>query len=116
MKAILKKIEQVERKTKKGTKFNVIKYTCDVEFNNGEVKTLTGSMSVDYAKKYFEYCKETTKTAINKDVRVVVAKRKYIDSNENERTISYIKFLNFIDQNGDIIIMPSADKQEDLDF
>ena len=116
MKAVLKKISKRECKTKKGTKFSVIDYTCDVEYSNGEVKTLRGSMSVDYAKKYFEYCGMTSQTAINKDVEVVVAKRKYIDSNENERTINFVKFMNFIDENGNKIIMKSETSEEDIDF
>ena len=58
----------------------------------------------------------SSQTAINKDVEVVVAKRKYTDSNENERTINYIKYMNFIDENGNKIIMKSEKSEEDLDF
>ena len=116
MKAVLKKIAKRDCKTKKGTKFSVIDYTCDVEYSNGEVKTLRGSMSIDYAKKYFEFCNETSKSAINKDVEVVVAKRKYTDSNENERTVNYVKYMNFIDENGNKIIMKSDTSEEDIDF
>ena len=116
MKAVLKKIAKRDCKTKKGTKFSVIDYTCDVEYSSGEVKTLRGSMSIDYAKKYFDYCRVSSKDAINKDVEVVVAKRKYTDSNENERTINFIKYMNFIDENGNKIIMKSDEKEEDLDF
>lgn len=117
MKAVLKKIEKRDCKTKAGQKFSVIDYTCEVEVNDsGDIKILKGSMNIDYAKKYFEFCKITSKEAINKDVNVVIAKRKYSDSNGADHIVLYIKFLNFLDKDGNIIVMNTKKDEEDIGF
>ena len=117
MKGIIKKIEKKDYKTSQGKSFSKIVITCDVEVNDiGDIKTLKATYSPDFAKKYFEYCKISSKQAINKDVNVVVAKKNYEDNNGNSKTYSYIKFLNFLDEDGEPIIMLSDKKEEDIGF
>lgn len=117
MKGILTHLELKEFTNKeKGNKFNRLCFTVDVEKENKDIITLKGNMSEDYARKYFAHCNLKTKDAIGKTVDVVTARRKYVAENE-ERTYTYIKYLNFVDENGKPIIMPDNKKQvTDLDF
>ena len=116
MKAKLIKIEKKELKTKAGAKFSKIEFTCDVKINDkGDVKTYKGSYSEDYARRYFAYCKVTTKDLIGKEVDVSLAKRTYEHEGES-RYVNYIKWLNVLDKDGNIIKMPSENSTTDLDF
>lgn len=117
MKGILKSVKLIERKTKDGKKFKIVEYSCDCKVNDkGEVKTLKGSMSEDYARKYFAFCDTTTKESIGKEVECVVAKRAYIGNDEKEHIVNYIKFLNLLDKDGKAIIMKKDEDNSSLDF
>lgn len=115
MKAKLIKIEKKELKTKDGkNKFNVIEFTCDVKINDkGDIKTYKGSYGEEFARKYFAYCNVKTKDLIGKTVDVSTAKRSY-EYNGETRTVTYIKFLNVLDEDGQVIRMPKEDTP--LDF
>lgn len=116
MKATLKKIELKELKTKDGKKFNKVEFTCDVKIDDkGTIKTLKGNYSEDYAKRYFKYCGVLTKDLIGKEVDVILAKRVYSNDKGEERTITFIRFLNVLDAEGNAIIMPK-ESQKELDF
>lgn len=118
MEAVLRKIAlkkcEVKKGERKGQKFNVIDFECEVlvDANKGEVKTRKGSMSEDYAKRYFAYCNTTTEEALNKPVDVVLAKRKYENKDGEERTIEFIKFMNLLNEDGSPIIMPKPDAEK----
>ena len=116
MEAILKKVSlntyEIKKGENKGKKFKKLDFTVDVlvDIKKGEIKTRTGSMSEDYARKYFAYVGLTTGEALEKTVEVVLAKRQYEKDGE-KRTIEFVKFLNFLDEAGSPIIMPKADTE-----
>lgn len=110
------KIELKTYNTKDGKKFKKVEFTCDVKINDkGDIRTVRGSYSEDFARKYFEFCGVKTKDAIGTEVDVTLAKRTYKADDGDERTISYIKFLNLLDDEGKKIIMPK-EGSEALDF
>lgn len=106
MRGIIKgfKIRKVE--TKDGKSFEMLDYTADIVINDkGEIKTLKGSMSVEYARKYFAYCGVKTADLVNKEVAVTLAKRKYENADGEERTVNFIKYLNVLNDEGEPIYM-----------
>lgn len=117
MKGTLKKIESKEFTNKtKGNKFTKVIVTVDCEKKNGDIVTLRGDMSPDYAKKYFEFCGKKSKEAIGEKVEVVTARRKYV-ADGVEKVYTYIKYMNFL-KDGKPIIMASdkKDDSKELDF
>lgn len=117
MKGKLKKIELKEFKTKDGKKtFKKVEFTCDVFIDDkGTIKTLKGSYSEDFARKYFAYCGIKTKDLIGKEVECIVSKRAYENDKGEERVVNFIRFLNVLDADGNEIIMPK-ENADDLDF
>ena len=116
MKGILKEIKKVECKAKNGSKFTKIEFICDVKVNDkGDVKTLRGSYGEDFARKYFAFCNVKTKDLVGKEVGCTLSKRQY-ENNGERRIISYIKYLNILDKEGNAILIPKEDSGEDLDF
>ena len=116
MKGILREIKLVECKSKSGAKFNLVEFKADVMINDkGDVKTLRGSYAEEFARKYFTYCGVKTKDLIGKEVEVVVAKRSYEKDGES-RVVSYIKYLNVLDENSKAIYMPKENSESEIDF
>ena len=117
MKGILKSIKLRNVKTKDGKDFSVIDYVVDVITDEAkqEVKTYKGNMSVEYAKKYFAFAGTTTKDQIGKEVEVVLSKRIWEKDGE-QRTVTFIKYLNLLDEDGEAIIMNKKDSDDALDF
>lgn len=117
MKGILKSVELKEYTNKdKGNKFKKLNFVVDCEKDKGEIITLKGSYSEDYARKYFGYCNLKTKDAIGKQVDVVTARKK-VTFDDGEKTWTYIKFMNFLDDKGEPIIIPKDDADaKELDF
>lgn len=114
MKGILKKVELREFKTSEGKKFKKFLFEVDCIIKDDEIKTLKGSYSEEFARKYFEYCGVKTKELIGKEVGVVTAKKTVIK--ENQRiTFTFIKFINVIDEYGNPIYLPRESEGE-LDF
>lgn len=95
----------------KGKKFDMLDYTVEIVNDKGDVKTRKGSMSVEYARKYFAYCGVKTSDVVGGTVEVVLAKRRYEIDGE-ERTTEYVKFLNCVDENGKAIIMRKEEEKE----
>lgn len=116
MKGILKKIELKEYTTKDNKKkFKKVEFTCDVKIDEkGNIKTLKGSYGEEFARKYFEYCNVKTKDLIGKEVECVTSKKSFEKDGET-KIVTYIKFLNVLDKDGNVIIMPK-DSQQELDF
>lgn len=116
MKGKLKKIEIKELKTKDGKKFKKVEFTCDVAVDDkGTIRTLKGSYSEEFARKYFAYCEVKTKDLIGKEVECITAKRAYQNDKGEERITQFIRFLNVLDTDGNPIIMPKEDTTP-LDF
>ena len=120
MEGILKKVELKEYEIKqgkmKGNKFKKFEFTCDVVVDDkGNIKTMKGSYSEDFARKYFEYCNVKTKDLIGKKVQCITAKKKYENDKGEEKTVNFIRFLNVLDNEGNPIIMPK-DTQQEMDF
>lgn len=112
----VKKIELKEFKTKEGKKFKKLEITCDVTIDDkGSIKTLKCAYSEEFARKYLAYCETTTKDLIGQQVECVVAKRKYENDKGEEKVVSFIRFVNILDEDGNAIIMPKDDAQS-LDF
>lgn len=117
MKGILKKVELKEFKTEDGRKFKKVIFVCDCIDDKNEVRTLKGSYSEDFAKKYFAYCNVKTKDLIGKTVGVVCAKKTFESEDGETRIYNYIKFLNVLDEEGKEIIMPKdGEDNSDLNF
>lgn len=116
MNAILRKIEKKEiQKKDSKQKFEILEFTCDVKINEkGDIKTLRGKYGIEFARKYFEYCGVKTRDVVGKKVDVSIAKRTYETSEGEERTISYIRFMNVLNEKGEPIIMPK--EENSIDF
>ena len=117
MKGTLKKIELKTYSTKDNKRsFSKVEFTCDVQIDDkGSIKTLKGSYSEDFARKYFAFCNVKTKDLIGQQVDCVISKRAYENDKGEERIVNFIRFLNVLDANGKPIVMPK-DSQETLDF
>lgn len=114
MRGILKKVELREFKTSEGKKFKKFLFEVDCTVKDNEVKTLKGSYSEEFARKYFEFCGVKTKELIGKEVEVVTAKKSIIK--EDQRiTYTYIKFINVLNEAGEAIYLPRENEGE-LDF
>lgn len=124
MRGILKKVDVVEIVKKDKTKFKKLNYEVDVIIDpeKKEIKTYKGDMSIDYAKDYIEFCVneindekvKKLKDFVGKEVDVILAKRMYTNKDGEERVYNYIKFLNFIDKDGNPIFKNK--KVVDIDF
>ena len=107
---IIKKFELKQFEKKDGKKFKKLVATIDIKLNErGDIKTVKGSLSEDYARKYFKYCGVTTKDLVGKNVDVTLAKRAYTDDEGNERQVTYAKFINVLNDEVHAIIMPKDD-------
>lgn len=111
MNGTITKILKKECTTSDGKKFSVLDISCNVLWNeeSGEIKQLKSSMSLDYAKKYFEYCHMSTKDAIGKKVNVIVSKKEITKKDGTVGIYTFIKYLNFLDENDKPIIMPKEE-------
>lgn len=124
MRGILKKVEVVEIVKKDKTKFKKLNYEVDViiDSEKKEVRTYKGDMSIDYAKDYVDFCineindekVKKLKDFVGKEVDVTLAKRMYTNKDGEERVYNYIKFLNFLDKDGNPIFKNK--KVIDIDF
>ena len=107
---IIKKFELKQFEKNDGKKFKKLVATIDIKLNErGDIKTVKGSLSEDYARKYFKYCGVTTKDLVGQNVDVTLAKRAYTDDEGNERQVTYAKFINVLNDEGHAIIMPKDD-------
>lgn len=118
MKGTIKNIESVTREIKngekKGQKFSQIIITVDVEYDNGDVKTLKATMSTDYAVKYFKQCGVTSSDLLGMECECTLAKRKFQTEDGEDRYYIYIKYLNLLEDGEKIIL--KDDKVEKLPF
>lgn len=116
MKGVVKSVKletfDVKKGENKGKKFSKIVISCDVTDEKNDVVTLKASLTPDYAKKYFGYCKVSSRELVGKEVDVVVSRRSFKDDEGIEKTFRYIKFVNCLDENGKPIIMPKEDSDK----
>lgn len=119
MKGEIKNIESVTREIKngekKGQKFSQIVITVDVDYDNGDIKTLKATMSTDYAVKYFKQCGVSSSDLFGMECECTIAKRKFQTEDGEDRYYTYIKYLNLLDEDGERIILKD-DKVEKLPF
>lgn len=110
MKGIVRKISKVTRNKKDGKTFNQIVITVDVVIDEEKktIKTRSAYLGEEYAKKYAKYCNLSSEDMIGKEVFVVLEKRMY-EKDGVEKITEFIKYLNFIDENGQPIIMKKDD-------
>lgn len=110
MKGIVRKISKVTRNKKDGETFNQIVITVDVIVDEEKktLKTRSAYLSEKYAKEYAEYCKLSSKDMIGKEVSVFLEKKMY-EKDGVEKTTETIKYLNFLDEKGQPIIMKKDD-------
>lgn len=116
MKGIIRKIDLVTRNKKNGGKFNQVVMTVDVitDEEKGIVKTRLAYLSEEYAKKYASFVGLSSKDMIGKNVSVSLEKRIY-EKDGVEKVSETIKYINFLDENNQPIIMPK-DGDNKLDF
>lgn len=113
MKAIIRKITMKKVNTKDGRQFDKIRIECDcIEPETNRVRTRAAEMSLEYAKDYFNYCGISSKQAIGMEVSVTMQKRAFNDANGELRTFEEIKYVNFLDENGNAIIMNKKEECE----
>lgn len=119
MKGVIKKVESVTREIKNGErageKFSQIIITADVDYGNGDVKTLKASMSTEYAVKYFTQCGVSSSQLIGMECECSVARRKFKTEDGEDRYYNYIKYLNLLDEDGERILLKD-EAVEDLPF
>ena len=116
MKAIIRKIYIKKIETKAGQKFDKICIECDCIGEGNKVKTRTAEMSVDYAKKYFNFCGISSAQAIGMEVDVTMQKRAFNDAQGNLCTFEEIKYMNFLNDDGEPIIIQRKSETPDLPF
>lgn len=122
MRGILKKVSlntyEVKKGDNKGKKFKKLNFEVEVtDEDTGEVRTFKGNMPEDYARKYFAYCGTTTKEQLGKEVEVRLAIRKFETDEGEERKYTFIKYMNFIDEEDEPIVMPKDDEtSETINF
>lgn len=118
MKGKIKNIESVTREIKngerKGQKFSQILITVDVEYDNGDVRTLKATMSTDYAVKYFKQCGVTSSDLLGMECDCTLARRKFQTEDGEDRYYIYIKYLNLLEDGEKIML--KDDKVEKLPF
>lgn len=116
MKAILKRVEKkvFNKKAeagKKGQEFTKVEFTCDVIFGDNKVRTLSGSYSIEFARKYFEYVATITGKKmldyVGVDVEVITEKKSYDRKDGGKGVYEFIKFINVYDAEGTVIKMPT---------
>ena len=117
MEGIIRKINSVERNKKSGEKFKQIVFTVDVITNEekGTIKTRSAYFNEQYIKDYASYCKLSSSEMIGKTVNVILEKKMY-EKDGVKKISETIKFLNFLDENGNAIIMKKDDTQNDIGF
>lgn len=113
MKGIIRKIDLVERKKKNGGTFKQVVMTVDVIVDEEKktVKTRSAYLNEEYAKKYAAYVGKTSAEMLGCTVQVVLEKRMY-EKDGVEKISETIKYLNFLDAEGQPIIMPKEDAKE----
>ena len=112
MKGYVRKIDLVKRNKKDGGTFNQVVFTVDVVINEekGTIKTRKAYMSEQYASEYAKVCNLTSAEMIGKEVSVSLEKKIYKDDNV-VKTVENIKYLNFYDENGNIIVINKQEKK-----
>ena len=117
MKGIVRKINLVTRNKKNGGTFKQVVMTVDVVVNEekGTIKTRSAYFNEQYIKDYAQHCGLTSSEMIGKTVNVVLEKKMY-EKDGVEKISETIKYLNFLDNNGQPIIMKKNDEENNLGF
>lgn len=99
---------EIKQGARKGQKFTKVRIEADVvtDEQKGIVHTYHADLGLDYAKRYFQYCGYSSQSAVGQTVDVVLQKRAYVGKDGQQHTTTEIRWLNFIDDAGNPIIMP----------
>lgn len=123
MKAIIKslKLNQYEAKKgdNKGKKFKKFDFVAQVttDESKGYVKDIKGSFSEDYGRRYFKFCGfKTVSEVIGKPCEVTTQKRRWSDSDGNERTVNEVRYLHLLDENGRPIYLKEDNDDDNVAF
>lgn len=109
-------VRKKDYKTKDGRTFTKIIIGCNVKINDkGTIKTLKASFSEQFAHDYFTYCNvKNNQELIGREVECTLEKKCWLNDDGVEKTGTYIKFLNLLDDKGNIIIMPKENSSFDF--
>lgn len=119
MKATIKSICLNEYTIKKGDnagrKFKKFDFVVTVvtDTEKGFVKEYKGSMSEDYGRKYFKHCGYTsTGEVVGKDCEVTLQKRQFTNGDGETRTITEVRYLNMLNEDGNPIRLNEGESSE----
>lgn len=107
MQAFIKKVEKRQVESKNNVKFWVYDFNVAVVTNDkGDCKIYEHSMAKEFFEKYLAFCGyKDIKEIINAEVAVTTGVRTYVNNKGERKFIDVIKFMNFIDKDGNAIIM-----------
>lgn len=115
MRGIIKKYTKRNCKTSAGVPFSMLDVEVNVVNENKEVRTYRGSLSFDFAKRYFQaYGKKTSET-IGDECEITLVKTQYEKDGET-RTATKIKYFNLLNDDGTPFILRREDKDSEIDF
>lgn len=95
----------IQKRSKSGNPFSLFEYFVVIETESQyQGMEFRGTMNVERAKRYFNFCNIHTSHLLGKLVQVTLGEREYINNGERESVIE-CKYLNCLKSNGDPIIM-----------
>lgn len=113
-------LKSFTRKDEKKTTFEVFKVSVRVNGEGQGLKDITTTFSKEYGIKYFrDFCKVSSKELIGRACKVLIIKKSfdYTDNNGEDKSgiCNEIKYLNLIDNDGNLMIMnEKTEAQKDL--
>lgn len=104
--AELLEIRQISVTTKKGYSVKLCEYFARL-LTPGPLQgyDVRGTMNVDRAKRYFNFCCISSEEAIGKLVQVTMHTREFINAKGEPVTVDEIHYLNFLKENGQPLVM-----------
>ncbi len=106
--AVIMSVEKKDYSTKDGRSFSKILFSVVAE---GERTALKGSMSVEYATKYFNFCGVKGSELVGKPCYVSVRDEVFLNKAGDPCTARKIRFLNLIDEDGNRLLLPRDEKE-----
>lgn len=107
MKGIIKKVELKEYKTKEDKSFKKLNFEIQTTFKF--------SWSEDFAKVYLKKCGLKTKDLIDKMCIITLEPQTFTNNEGKEINFIGVKYLNFTDKEGKIILADINKKEFDYD-
>lgn len=118
-KGLLRNVHKIVITPKEGPKFEKLEFEVDVFIDEKNVKNMTGSYSLTFAQRYFDYARTITGKKstdyIGEIVELETAKRRYTEDDGTIKVVNYIKFINVLDEEGNPIILRNEAVQKSKD-